>query len=75
MSQLEANQPVDNYWIRALVEAGDTTPPGLAILRYEGADEKDPETNQTTPVNPLSEVNLHPLTDPAAVGQQRKALC
>lgn len=63
---LEANQPVDNYWIRALVEAGDTTPPGLAILRYEGADEKDPETNQTTPVNPLSEVNLHPLTDPAA---------
>ncbi|KAJ3568848.1 hypothetical protein NP233_g5440 [Leucocoprinus birnbaumii] len=68
---LNANQPVDNYWIRALPNAG---PSGFsngvnsAILRYTGATDADPTTNQTTSTNPLVETNLHPLTDPGAPG-------
>ncbi|KAH9953172.1 laccase [Russula dissimulans] len=63
---VNANQPVANYWIRAL-------PPGLdfsnlnnlAILRYQGAPNADPTDDPTVniPVSkfPLVETNLHPL--------------
>ncbi|KAG1856238.1 laccase [Suillus tomentosus] len=69
---LVANQPVDNYWIRALPNT-----PGLnnfnnnqnsAILRYNGAPVAEPTTNQTTSTNPLSESNLHALINPGAPG-------
>ncbi|KAH9951951.1 laccase [Amylocystis lapponica] len=65
---LNADQPVGNYWIRA----NDTTPGGplgMAILRYEGAPDKNPTTNKTAGAHQLLEQNLHPLTDPAAPGE------
>ncbi|KAG6826651.1 hypothetical protein H0H92_014978 [Tricholoma furcatifolium] len=69
---LNANQPVDNYWIRAIPSApsGSTIDGGLnsAILRYVGAPAIDPNTTQTPNSNPLVETNLHPLTDPTAPG-------
>ncbi|KAH6899529.1 laccase 2 precursor [Coprinopsis sp. MPI-PUGE-AT-0042] len=69
---LNANQAIDNYWIRALPNLG---PPGFtaglnsAILRYVGADAVDPTTTQNTNGVALSEANLHPLSNPAAPGQ------
>lgn len=73
---LEANQPIDNYWIRAAPEPlagfGQSDPPtGLAILRYEGAPAIEPNASiddTPTSTNPLAEVNLHPLTNPEAPG-------
>ncbi|PCH44576.1 multicopper oxidase [Wolfiporia cocos MD-104 SS10] len=70
---LDANQPVGNYWIRAAPEftgsSGESAPPtGLAILRYVGAPAEDPNTTETTSVNPLFEPNLHALDNPAAPG-------
>jgi iron transport multicopper oxidase len=70
---LEANQPIGNYWIRADPDARGL--PGFdggrnsAILRYAGAPIADPTTTQTPNVQPLNEVDLHALTDPAAPGQ------
>ncbi|KAJ3504043.1 hypothetical protein NLJ89_g8148 [Agrocybe chaxingu] len=73
---LEANQKVDNYWIRSLPNVGA---PGLtsgfagginsAILRYDGAPKADPTSAQ--PANPklLQEADLHPLTNPRAPGK------
>ncbi|KZV60312.1 multicopper oxidase [Peniophora sp. CONT] len=66
---LNANQPVDNYWIRAFPgSTGTNTLPqasehGLsqAILRYSGASLADPITTTTSPTLPLLETNLHPL--------------
>jgi iron transport multicopper oxidase len=68
---LEANQAVDNYWIRANPSAGTAGFDGglnSAILRYVGAADQDPTTLQQPNNNPLLETNLHPLTDPAAPG-------
>ena len=62
--QLNANQPVDNYWIRAQPSAGNTTfLNGLnsAILRYEGAPVADPTTSPPAQFTPLVETALHPL--------------
>ena len=71
--QVNADQPVGNYWIRA--DPNNVRPGGQgfanginsAILRYKGAPEVEPTTNQTTPRLPLNETDLHPLDDPAAV--------
>ncbi|KAG2108567.1 laccase [Suillus cothurnatus] len=68
---LVANQPVDNYWIRALPNI-----PGLnsnngqssAILRYNGAPVAEPNTNQTKSTMPLLESNLHAFINPGAPG-------
>jgi iron transport multicopper oxidase len=38
-----------------------------AILRYDGADEEEPTTEQTDSTNPLVEANLVPLESPGAV--------
>ena len=38
-----------------------------AILRYEGAPEKEPTHDEFKSTNPLYEWNLHALTDPEAV--------
>ena len=63
--QLEANQAVDNYWIRANPNFGNvgfTDGINSAILRYDGAAEAEPTaTTAPTSTNPLVETNLHPL--------------
>ncbi|KAI0362952.1 laccase [Pilatotrama ljubarskyi] len=61
---LNANQPVDNYWIRANPNVGTVGFDGginSAILRYSGAPAIEPTTTQTPSVIPLVETNLHPL--------------
>ncbi|KAI0820681.1 laccase [Trametes gibbosa] len=68
---LTADQDVDNYWIRALPNAGTVSFSGgvnSAILRYSGAAEVEPTTDLVTSTNPLVETNLVPLEDPAAPG-------
>uniref|UniRef100_A0A8H7XYK1 laccase n=1 Tax=Psilocybe cubensis TaxID=181762 RepID=A0A8H7XYK1_PSICU len=68
---LTADQPVDNYWIRA--NPGPTGTTGFdgginsAILRYVNATAEDPTTNSTAS-NPLVETNLVPLDGAAAPG-------
>ncbi|KAH8994288.1 laccase [Lactarius akahatsu] len=65
--QLNANQPIDNYWIRAVPNVGAsqdfTGLTNLAILRYLGApliDPSDPTTDIPPSVLPLKETDLHP---------------
>ncbi|KAI9511058.1 laccase [Russula earlei] len=65
---LNANQPVDNYWIRALPNFQGQSFNGftnLAILRYAGAPAQDPSNDPTvnipTSLLPLNETDLHPL--------------
>nr|UOI87915.1 laccase [Porogramme subargentea] len=62
---LEANQPVDNYWVRANPNFGNvgfTDAINSAILRYDGAADAEPTaTTAPTLSNPLVEANLHPL--------------
>ncbi|KAI0923400.1 laccase [Taiwanofungus camphoratus] len=65
---LEADQPINNYWIRAVPDTAPATPNGLAILRYVGAPLLEPTTKQIASSNSLLETNLHPLTNPAAPG-------
>ncbi|KIK42099.1 multicopper oxidase [Suillus luteus UH-Slu-Lm8-n1] len=68
---LVANQPVANYWLRALPST-----PGLnfnngqssAILRYKGAPVADPTTKLGNSTMPLIENNLHALINPGAPG-------
>ena len=67
---LNADQPVDNYWIRAFPNRPNTTFTGglnSAILRYTGAPDAEPTTSQDVS-NLLVETDLHPLTDQAAPG-------
>ncbi|KAF8505410.1 laccase [Russula emetica] len=69
---LNANQPINNYWIRALPNrANDTTDNGVnsAILRYAGAHICDPTTRNTSGQLPLVETNLHPLVPSPVPGQ------
>jgi iron transport multicopper oxidase len=69
-----ANQPVSNYWIRALPnpETGEFNffdYNNVAVFRYQGApDQFPPDPSQNVPMihNPLIESNLHPL-DPTPV--------
>ncbi|KAG6907013.1 hypothetical protein DXG01_010916 [Tephrocybe rancida] len=62
---VNANQTVDNYWIRADV-LSSRGPSGFngginsAILRYVGAPAKEPTTNGTS-TRPLNEDSLHAL--------------
>nr|AAB63444.1 phenoloxidase [Trametes sp. I-62] len=69
---LNANQAVDNYWVRANPSFGNVGFSGginSAILRYAGAPAIEPTTNQTTSVIPLNEVNLHPLAPTPVPGK------
>lgn len=62
--QLNANQTVGNYWVRANPNFGTVGFAGginSAILRYQGAPVAEPTTTQTPSVIPLIETNLHPL--------------
>ncbi|KAL6309377.1 Cupredoxin [Sparassis latifolia] len=63
---LVANQPINNYWVRALPNRG---PAGYAILRYDGAPIVGPQTNQSVSISPLAETNLHPLIGAQAPGE------
>ena len=69
---LEANQTIDNYWIRSNPNTGTVGFDGglnSAILRYRGSDgSADPNTTQTVSVIPLVEYNLVPLDNAAAPG-------
>ncbi|KAF4610777.1 hypothetical protein D9613_007254 [Agrocybe pediades] len=68
---LNANQDVDNYWIRANPSTGAQGFLGglnSAILRYQGAAIDYPPTRVSISTNPLRETDLHPLTNPAAPG-------
>ncbi|VDB95718.1 unnamed protein product [Peniophora sp. CBMAI 1063] len=62
---LNANQPKDNYWIRAAPNSAtnNSTGDGLnsAILNYEGVDVADPSSLNTALNNRLVETDLHPL--------------
>ncbi|KAG6844220.1 Acyl-coenzyme A oxidase 2 [Tephrocybe sp. NHM501043] len=67
---MNANQAVDNYWIRAQSSAGPTTFDGglnSAILRYKGAAVADPVTTSALS-NLLLETSLKPLTKAGAPG-------
>ena len=67
---LNANQPVDNYWVFAIPNVGTIPFIGginSAILRYAGAEVSDPIAVPDLK-NPMVETNLHPLQDPAAPG-------
>ncbi|KAI0246096.1 laccase C [Lactifluus subvellereus] len=61
---LNANQTVDNYWIRSLPPGGSYTDLiNLAVLRYNGAANENPTVDPTTDIptssSPLVETSLH----------------
>ncbi|KAH8110523.1 Cu-oxidase-domain-containing protein [Phellopilus nigrolimitatus] len=68
-----ADQPVDNYWIRAIPSVAGATnaTDGInsAILRYSGANNSEPTTNSTTNGIVMNEANIVPLVNPGAPGQ------
>ncbi|EIN05334.1 laccase [Punctularia strigosozonata HHB-11173 SS5] len=67
---MAADQPVDNYWIRANPNNGAAQgfDNGInsAILRYVGADAVEPTTTQDTPSAALVETSLVPAENPGA---------
>ncbi|PBL04373.1 laccase [Armillaria gallica] len=68
---LDANQEVDNYWIRALPSVGAsgyTEGINSAILRYSGAAEAEPATATISSVLKMNETELVPLENPGAPG-------
>ncbi|KAL4065718.1 laccase [Scleroderma yunnanense] len=68
---LNANQPVGNYWMRALPNIANATFEGginSAILRYQGAPTADPTTHNSSSIIPMLETNLHALINPGAPG-------
>ena len=71
---LEANQTIDNYWIRARPNFANSTTfdNGInsAILRYQGAQNAEPPTRQITPgVSITDDTKLSPLMNLAAPGK------
>ncbi|KAG2056214.1 laccase [Suillus hirtellus] len=64
---LEANQSVDNYWIRGIPNMNQIYN-GSAILRYHGALKAEPTTLDTPSTKPLKETDLHALNSSGAVG-------
>ncbi|KAH9991923.1 laccase 2 precursor [Russula vinacea] len=77
---VNANQPVSNYWIRALPQSGSLTVPSnfssftnVAILRYAGAQNAnppgDPSVNVPAFQLPLNETDLHPLVPTSVPGK------
>nr|QMP96876.1 laccase B precursor [Cerrena sp.] len=67
---LNANQPDDNYWIRAMPNIGRNTTTldgkNAAILRYKNASVEEPKTVGGPAQSPLNEADLRPLV-PAPV--------
>ncbi|KIK71365.1 hypothetical protein GYMLUDRAFT_235696 [Collybiopsis luxurians FD-317 M1] len=77
---VEANQPVDNYWMRAPPTGGAGGAAGnpnlnpnltLAIFRYAGAPDEEPTTNNTGILGTkLNDADMHPIAseDPGKLG-------
>ncbi|KAJ7593844.1 Cupredoxin [Mycena floridula] len=73
---LNANQKIDNYWIRANPNFANATgfANGInsAILRYSGAKVAEPSNSGTSTGGvALDDTQLHPLSSPAAPGQPK----
>ncbi|KAK0200606.1 laccase lcc5 [Desarmillaria ectypa] len=71
---LNANQEIGNYWIRANPSIGTLGFNGginSAILRYNGANEVEPNTVTYTSVLPMNETSLVPLQNPGAPGSPK----
>ncbi|KAF5378044.1 hypothetical protein D9757_011517 [Collybiopsis confluens] len=69
---LEANQPVNNYWITADPSKGRNgfnDGVNSAILRYAGAKIADPSSKPEKSEQMLNEADLHPRENPGAPGQ------
>lgn len=70
---LHANQPVENYWVRAKPDNsqynGFENGINSAILRYEGAEVAEPITKRQRGLTPVKDTRLHPLDSPAAPGE------
>nr|QPA20085.1 laccase 2 [Amylostereum areolatum] len=69
---LHANQPVNNYWIRAIPGIAGASNAGgrnAAILRYLGAAVSEAKTKKTGGKLPLVESNLHPLEKATVPGK------
>ncbi|KAF9262297.1 laccase [Marasmius fiardii PR-910] len=70
---LHADQPADNYWIRANPDFPGI--PGFdgginqAILRYREAPESEPQPRNSSTSNLLKETDLQPLENPEAPGE------
>lgn len=68
---VQANQPIDNYWIRAQpndILQGFDNGRNSAILRYKGAPTTDPTTPLINSTMPMVETNLHARENPPAPG-------
>jgi iron transport multicopper oxidase len=68
---VHADQPVDNYWVRALSTIGDQTFAGglnQAILRYNSAPNEDPLSSPGPSVLPFDEAKLASLRSIPAPG-------
>ncbi|KLO10981.1 type-2 Cu-depleted laccase [Schizopora paradoxa] len=68
---VEADQPVGNYWIRAIPSTGTNTTDGgvnSAILRYDGADDCEPQSAPTPNGIVLNEADLEAFNNPGAPG-------
>ena len=68
---VNADQPIGNYWIRALSNHPNQTFNGgqsSAILRYVSAPIEDPQTEHGPYVLPFDESKLHPLSGGGAPG-------
>ncbi|RDB27747.1 Laccase-2 [Hypsizygus marmoreus] len=68
---LNANRPINNYWIRSLPNSppvGFSGGVNSAILRYLLAPAIEPNTTQASNPNLLLETDLHPLMNPGAPG-------
>ncbi|KIJ65363.1 multicopper oxidase [Hydnomerulius pinastri MD-312] len=66
-----ADQPVDNYWVRALSNHKNQTfqnGQSSAILRYAGAPTRDPTTQHGPYIAHFDESQLHPIDSPGAPG-------
>ncbi|KAG7443717.1 laccase [Guyanagaster necrorhizus] len=68
---LNANQPIGNYWIRANPSVGTQGFSGginSAILRYNGANNVEPDILNITSVLSMNETQMTPLENPGAPG-------
>ncbi|CAE6417896.1 unnamed protein product [Rhizoctonia solani] len=78
---VEANQTIANYWIRSPMTVANAANNAnldatnvFAVLRYQGAPNAEPTTEQGTAIGtPLVEENLHALINPGAPGGSNPA--
>ncbi|KAG1758830.1 laccase 3 [Suillus occidentalis] len=61
---LETTRPVDNYWVHVVPNLGISS---MAILRYAGSSDADPEIRITSNTVALQETDLHSLYPPLPI--------